>query len=301
MGRALRLHQPGSAFHVVSRTQGHARWFDDGIKTEITDVLLRGVASVGAKPIAFAVMDTHFHLIILQASAPLGWTMQPILRRIALLVHKRHGVEGHVFERRFRAKLCRDSDHLPNAILYVHRNPVAAAICRLPCDYQWSSAAEYDGRRTPGFLAVDDGLGVFASEPGASPDEARAAYRLRLDATPETELDGYWSWFWQQVRRRRPSDPGYVPTSKHRDRAQLRDIRDVALIILRSIDPHANAEFVRSRYGGPRIVAIRYQLIAALHQRGYSGVSIAKYLRISQATVSRVRAAIRWSTIENMG
>jgi len=64
-----------------------------------------------------------------------------------------------------------------------------------------------------------------------------------------------------------------------------------------SIDPAANVELVRSRYGGPEIVAVRTQLIAALTQRGYAGVAVARYLRISEATVSRIRSAMRWGSI----
>jgi len=299
MGRALRLHQPGSAFHIVSRTQGHERWVDDAVKTHIADLLLQGVVTSGAKPIAFAIMDTHFHLILLQGSAPLGWTMQTILRRIALLVQKRHGVEGHVFERRFRAKLCQDSEHLPNAILYVHRNPVVAGICQFPRDYNWSSAAAYEGKRTPGWVAVEDGLRAFVGEQTSAVDDARTSYNSRLQRTSQADLDSYWNWFWRETKRRRRTRDEYVPTSPHEKRAQLRDIRDAALTILRTIDSQVDAQVVRSRYGGPHIVGVRQQLIAALVQRGYSGVSIAKYMRISQTAVSRVRSAIRWSSIRH--
>src|SRR5207253_9949941 len=138
---------PGSAFHIVSRTQGHARWFTDDIKDDIADLLLTGSISAGGRPAAFAVMDNHFHLLLFQGSASLGWTMQPILRRIALLDQRRHGVEGHVFERRFRSKLCQDRDHLPTAIIYIHRNPVNAGLCRQATDYRWSSANCYEGLR----------------------------------------------------------------------------------------------------------------------------------------------------------
>jgi REP element-mobilizing transposase RayT len=297
MSRGFRLHHPGSAFHIVSRTQGQEPWFTDDVKDEIADMLLNGVAFAGARPVAFAVMDTHFHIVIFQGRATLGETMQPALRRIALLIQKKQGRIGHVFERRYRARLCQDAEHLPNAILYVHRNPVKAKICRRVTDYRWSSANAFEGNCAPGLLLVDDGLRAFDSTGSASLDALREYYRDRLGRCTDEQLDDYWSWFWQSVRRRSRTAVSYVPRSPHVYREALRDLRDVALVLLRSIDANADVEFVRSRYGGRAIVNVRTQLIAALIQRGYSGVDVARYLRVSETTVSRIRSAMRWSSI----
>ncbi len=297
MGRALRLHHPGSAFHIVARTQGQEHWFVDELKDSIADILLSGAISVGARPVAFAVMANHFHLILFQGSASLGETMQPVMRRIALLIQKNQSRQGHVFERRYRAKLCKDSEHLPNAILYVHRNPVKANICAAPTDYRWSSANAFQGNTPPGFLCITDGLRAFDTTGSASPEELRDLYAARLQNSTDVELDDYWSWFWRSIRRRRNSAVVNVPRSPHIARSPHRDLRDAALRILRSIDDTIEVEIVRSRYGGRRFVEVRTQLIAALIQRGYSGVDIARYLRISEATVSRIRSRMRWGSI----
>jgi REP element-mobilizing transposase RayT len=300
MGRALRFHQPGSAFHIVSRTQGHEPWFSDEMKDAIATTLLTGVAAAGARPIGFAIMDNHFHLLLFQGRAPLGEVMQPALRRIALIVQKSQGRVGHIFERRFRAKVCHDSEHLPNAILYVHRNPVAAKMCKTPEAYRWSSARAFEGTVPPGLLCVDDALRVFDANDCGSPESMRAAYRERLHGCPSEVLDGYWAWFCRSVRRRGNSRAAYVPTSPHASRASVRDVRDVALEILRTIDSDIDHQHVRSRYGGARVVAARTQLIAALDQRGYPGVAIARFLRISESTVSRIRSGMRWGMSESL-
>jgi REP element-mobilizing transposase RayT len=297
MGRALRLHHPGSAFHIVSRTQGREPWFTDDLKDTIGELLLTGTASAGARPVAFTVMDTHFHLILFQGTAPLGWTMQPVLRRIALLVQKVQGREGHIFERRYRTKMCSDLEHLPNAILYVHRNPVKAGLCKSATSYRWSSACAYDGSVPPGLLCVPDGLRAFDGGTATSVETMRDAYRERMRGVTDDQLDGYWSWFLKAARRRRKSADSYVPQSQHFRRASTSDIRDVAVRILRSIDPNVEIELVRSRYGGVHIVNVRTQLIAALLQREYPGARIARYLRISEATVSRVRSRMRWGSL----
>jgi REP element-mobilizing transposase RayT len=293
MGRAIRLHHPRCAFHVVSRTQGQQPWFVDSIKQEIADLLVSGVVLAEARPVAFAVMDNHFHLVFFQGRLTLSETMQPALRRIALLVQNTHGTHGHVFERRYRAKLCQDSEHLPNAILYVHRNPVKAKLCGRAVDYKWSSARAYEGACPPGLICVEDGLRAFDELGSASVNDLRELYRTRLRRQPDSALDEYWSWFWHSIRRRRTGSQPCVPNSPHSERAGLRDLRDVAIRILPTIDRSIDVELVRSRYGGRDIVDARTQLIAALNQRGYSGVDIARYLRISEATVSRIKSAVR--------
>ena len=297
MGRTLRLHQPGAAFHIVSRTQGHLPLFDDGCKDAIANTLLTGVVSAGAKPIAFAVMDNHFHLIVLQGTAPLGWTMQPILQRVALLMQRRHKIQGHVFERRFRSKCCHDAEYLPNAIVYVHRNPVKANIVLQPCNYRWSSAACYEGKAPPGFIAVAEGLQAFDPNGSGAFLSQQDAYIDRINAARHDDEEDYWDWYFRPRYGRRQTS---VPATPHASRKALRDIRDVAVDILRTINRDIDVEIVRSRYGGRDVVAVRKQLICSLIQRGYAGVAIAKYLRVSEATVSLLRSAMRWSSIPDI-
>jgi REP element-mobilizing transposase RayT len=299
MGRSLRLHHPGSAFHIVARTQGHEPWFEDRLKDRIADILLTGMASLDARVVAFIVMDNHLHVVLFQGRSTLGEIMQPSLRRIALLVQKNQSRIGHVFERRFRAKLCNDAEYLPNAILYVHRNPVAAGICTRATDYRWSSANAYEATIPPAFIAVSDGLQAFGNTGSTSLESLRQSYKERLDRQTSDETDAYWAWFCRSVRRRAPSKP-YVPFSRHEQRSTLRDLRDVAVHVLRTIDPAADVELVRSRYGSAGVVKARMQLIATLLQRGYPGVDIAGYLRISQATVSRIKSEMRWASLRGM-
>ena len=268
--------------------------FIDEIKDEIQKILVTGVVTTGARLVSVAVMDNHFHLILFQASAPLGWTMQSINRRIALLVHRVHDLKGHVFERRFRTKLCHDPEHLPNAILYVHRNPVEAGICARPSDYRWSSAAAYEGKCDGMGLCIESGLREFGNS--SSIEALREAYAARLARRTTADDIAYWKWFTARPRRRsREIMHAYEPQLRAR---RLPDLRDVARELLFQIDSNAPIDVVRSRYGGPKIVAARTRLIAELHRRGYAGVSISKYMNVSQTAVSRIRSQMRWGLID---
>jgi REP element-mobilizing transposase RayT len=291
MARMHRPHQPGAAFHIVARTQGHYPLFVPELKREIHRLIIDGVASGGARLISHVVMDNHLHVVLFQGSSRLGWVMQPILRRTALLIQRHHGGEGHVFERRFRSKQCESTDHLRNCILYVHRNPVEARMCETPEAYAFSSARAYEGLEPCGNICVEEGLQLF----GCSDSKRGLPRRRQYSEDVRRPLSGdVLEFFDHWLHRRRKHHALAITRWKDHDVRPSADIRDAALRILNAINPDVDVDVVRSRYGGPAIVSARTQLIASLLQRGYRGSCIADYLRISGATVSRVRSRMRW-------
>lgn len=296
MGRRHREHQPGAAFHIVSRTQGHYPWFEPH-KDEIATIIKRSVASGDGRLIAFAVMPNHLHILMFQGHAQLGWTVQPIFRRIALLIQRSLCIEGHVLERRFRSKLCADQAHLRNSILYIHRNPVEAGLCTNALDYSASSHGSYLGTTPCSYLHVEDGLRVVACTETGSPEELRAIYLSEFNQYCEKDIGDDFGWTFGLRRPRRGSRRAdFVPHEK--DARGLHDLRDAALAIIRTIEPDCDIDLVRSSFRGHRIFDIRTQLIATLLQRGYKGKCIADYLHLSESSVSRIRTAIRWGQLD---
>ena len=299
MGRSLRIHQPGAAFHVFARTQGHVSSFTDDIKSDIARALVQGTASTGARPCAFAVMDNHFHLVLFQGQTRLGWTMQPVMRKIAWIVRRKHGLKGHIFENRYRAKLCADSEYLPTAIAYVHNNPVAAGCCKSATQYIWSSARAYEGIESNVFLAVEDGLRAFYDSAFSDIRELREAYVARLRKKASSEIDGYWNWLTHElrVRSKRRLD---LPVAEHRMRRALADLRDTAIRIHAALRCTIAMDEIRSRFGGREVVAARRAIILGLIQREYRHVDIAKFMRVSNATVSQVSKQLRAANLESI-
>lgn len=298
MARTHRPHQPGAAFHIVTRTQGHVPLFVTSLKREVNELVIDGVASSGARLISHAVMNNHIHVVLFQGSSRLGWIMQPILRRAALLVQRHHGLEGHVFERRFRSKQCESTEHLRNCIRYVHHNPVEAGMCDTPSAYEFSSARAYEGMVPCGNICVEEGLQLYGCSATSSVADLRSSYlqqmRSPLSADEREPLE-----YWLQPRTRRRQLA--ITRWQEHERRPLMDVRDAALRLLKVIDADADVDVVRSRYGGSRIVAVRVQVIASLIQRNYNGTAIADYLRISPATVSRVRSQMRWAVRMDSG
>ncbi len=296
MSRVIRHQQPGCVFHITSRTQGHEPWFTANLRGPVVSMIVDGVASAGAALIAYAVMPNHLHIILAQGHQTLGWTLQPILRRIALLVQRAHGVTGHVFERRFRSKPCLDQDYVRTAVLYTHFNPVKAGICSSIHDYSWTSHPAYcsEGEAFQGIIP-DDALRLFAADGRCtSRDELRRDYLAHVDA-------------WQRVLRVSSAPPSLPPPNgssffaqrfctqlDHPHTLARIDLRDRAQRILQSIARDCDLDLLRGSYVGRHAAEIRRQLIAALLTADYPGSAIAHFFKISPSVVSRISTQMRW-------
>src|SRR4051812_47853256 len=112
MPRKNRPYCPGMAFHVVTRLIDRAHRFNAEMKPFIVGAISDASHCTDAQVLALAVMDSHLHLVVRQCDDPLFRLIQPALRRIALMVQKRFGVEGHVFEREFRSFPCLTPSYL---------------------------------------------------------------------------------------------------------------------------------------------------------------------------------------------
>jgi hypothetical protein len=142
--------------------------------------------------LAYCLLDTHFHLVLVTAEANLGDGMRWLASRHAQDVNFRHGRSGHLFGGRFYSVRLKSDEHLLAALVYVLVNPVRAGMTRSPADWPWSSCAATIGpARPPGFLDVEAVLELFGSDPSVS----RLTIAAALDET--LALD----------RRRQGSDP----------------------------------------------------------------------------------------------
>src|SRR5687768_1527176 len=179
MSRTIRPYIRGVAFHIVARTQGRQPWFDERIRDDVAYIIKEGLATSDARLLAWAVMPNHFHLVLQHGARPLGWVMQPIMRRLSLKVQRAHGVEGHVFERRFRSYPCADASYLRNAIVYTNLNPRRAGLCGEDGSYKWCSYSAFMTAALRGNSSevLTDALRLFAKSPNAEREQILADYQ----------------------------------------------------------------------------------------------------------------------------
>jgi putative transposase len=282
MGTQLRPDLPGVAFHLTARAQHQAHVFTPALRTRIVELLGQKLDRSDARLLAYVIMSNHIHLVVIQGAQRLERLMQPWLRSVALATHRVHGTEGHVFERRFRDRVCRTPEHVRNAIAYTHANPVKAGMCARPDAYRWSSHRLYARNilATPCGPRVDiaAGLDSFVSSSLASRSPARTAYLDYLDGVLQTSDE-------------RQVDPGEWTNGAGPDKVNGRP--PLETLADRVVGEHEGVFTIadlRSRHGPRARLPVRARLIIEASRAGYLAAEIADYLKISQAAVSRTRS-----------
>jgi putative transposase len=294
---------PGIAFHITARTQGRAKWFTDDIKPEIERIITTGVTSSKALFLAHCVMDNHFHIVLRQGAQPLGWIMQPIMRRISLLVQRVVGIEGHVFERRFRSHPCENADYLRRAIVYTNLNAKRAQLCADPSQYAWASHTDLflDEDCSVRGIQVMHTLNLFAHSEANDRSDLRGAYLRYVDwrmskdecdaaevpyDVPEPQTDAGDAFF-------ATSFCALPPLTRH----PQCDLRDKAAQLLSRIDSTCSMDTLRYGRLNRRNMDVRRQLIAGLLQLDYPKYRIADFLRVSASTISLVATKMRYGSL----
>lgn len=173
MPRLPRLHVPGGYYHVMLR--GNHR--EDLFATPVDRLILNEIVGevferLGARGHAFCWMSNHLHLLVQIGERPLAKVMQRVAMRYSRYRHRQLHTTGHLFERRYRAKLVEMDAYVFALLRYIHLNPVVAGMVTDPADYAWSSHRAYLGQETFPWLVTDVALGLFGSIAG----QARAAY-----------------------------------------------------------------------------------------------------------------------------
>jgi len=91
--------------------------------------------------LAWVVMPNHVYVVVEMvagvrlASIVQGWKSFTA-HRVNRMLHR----QGPLWSRDYYDRYIRDEDHLRNAILYVHNNPVLAGLVKDPGDWPFSSA-----------------------------------------------------------------------------------------------------------------------------------------------------------------
>lgn len=296
---------PGVVFHLTARIQCRADLLA-GIEESVVAMILEASTRSDARVVAYAVMPNHLHILLQQGGRPLSHYVQPLLRRVALLVRRVRNWEGHVFERRFRESACLTADYLRNAIAYVHLNGFRAALASSADEYTWCSQRRFCNTDAADLLtraAMEDVLRLFApydsDRLALCRDNYRAfiTWRIAMDAhalradelrgfhppTPPSLAGGDEHWW-------RVYAPFVQAEAESRMSAPRRmDLRDLATIVMRDVDPEMRLEDLRNGGCTRSLVLTRRNVIRRAVAAGYTGRAIARFLSVSPATVSSVR------------
>jgi putative transposase len=164
--RSPRMEIPGGLWHPVTRgVRKEPIFLDDLDYARFLQILEDVIGRFGWVCHAYCLMPNHYHLLIETPNPTLSDGMERLNGLYAQHFNRRHGVEGHVFERRFRSIRVFGEGHLLELSRYIVLNPVRAGLCRTPAGWRWSSYCAAVGIvRRPRFLTVDWLVGQFGRD-----------------------------------------------------------------------------------------------------------------------------------------
>lgn len=105
------------------------------LKTDVVDI------------IAYCLMPNHYHLMIFLKEDGLANLMQPLLLSYTKAINERYHRVGSLFQGRFKEIHVGKEAYLLQLSRYIHLNPVAAALVKLPEDWEFSSYRDFIGLR----------------------------------------------------------------------------------------------------------------------------------------------------------
>ncbi|HWN20447.1 MAG TPA: transposase [Gaiellaceae bacterium] len=152
MPRRPRAFYPGVPTHITAHGVDDQPIFLVEIDRFAFLALLRTVTErVGWHVVAWCLLDTHYHLLVVVAPAEprVSWGMQMLNSVYAREFNRRHRRRGHVFGERFTDTLVASDAHLEAAVAYVLSNPVTAGLVREIDAWRWSGEHRLEPRPQP--------------------------------------------------------------------------------------------------------------------------------------------------------
>lgn len=148
MSRIARKDCRSSCFHIIVQGLDKENIFGSGrMKREYLADIEKFKDEHGVKVLGYCVMNNHCHLVLFcENIEELGNFMRRVNGRFAQFYNYTNNRTGYVFRDRFRSQAITNDEYMTNCLVYVHNNPVKAAIVSDCEDYAYSSMRCYTER-----------------------------------------------------------------------------------------------------------------------------------------------------------
>lgn len=193
MARQPRIHVAGAVYHVIARGNNREAVFKESSDKQLYLQLLQHYKEKFPYQLwAYVLMDNHVHLLIRVVDDPLAKIMQGVQLTYTQYFNKKYQRVGHVFQQRYKAKMCRQDRYLLTLLRYIHYNPVKAGISA-DLNYPWSSHQYYLQAQTSSSLVdIAFVLGLF-SEQAADAVQGYRAFMSQANIDPALDKTVYLS------------------------------------------------------------------------------------------------------------
>jgi putative transposase len=295
MPRPPRIQFEDAFYHVYSRGNRREPLFlDDQDYFQFERFLVEAVERLAVVVFAWCLMPNHLHLLLQTPNANVAEFMRVLLARYAKYFNWRHGLSGHVFERRYNAIVCDKDAYFLELIRYIHLNPYRVKGLPLanPGAWKWSSHRYYAGLKPPSALkkGLSDGLLRFGGEPA----KARERYAAFL---ADGLKNGNWEDFFRPKSELYLGSDSFVEAIKKRiqqpvrlearDLRRVSDLKELAEVVRKVFG--VNEEVLRTRAQTGQLCQIRDVFIfAAVRRYRFQGAAVARFLGWARSSVSTV-------------
>jgi putative transposase len=216
MPRQARIDIPGLLHHVIVRGIEKCPIFlDDQDREAFLSRLKPLLAETGTDCYAWALLDTHFHLLLQPHTASLSSVMRRLLTGYAVYFNLRHSRSGHLFQNRYKSIVCDGDLYLLELVRYIHLNPFRARIVRTLeglDNYYWSGHLQLIGNTARELINEDKVLSFFSDRRKAARQQYRQFIIDGIDHSVAPELSGGGKRISQAV------DPGLAECDLFDDR-----------------------------------------------------------------------------------
>ncbi len=139
--RRGRFSAAGQAYFVTTNVRDRRPLLDPAAREVVIESLRWARAQGRIWLLGYAVMDDHFHaLIVLRGNTTLAQFAASLKRHTARHVNLSHGALGQFWQAGYYDHAIRDERDLWQHVRYIHENPVRLRWVERPEDYAWSTA-----------------------------------------------------------------------------------------------------------------------------------------------------------------
>jgi len=177
MPRQARLDAPGTLHHIMIRGIDGLQIFQDPADRQDLISRIQGlVKTTGNRVLAWVLMETHAHLLMLSGPGGIAQFMRRLLTGYALHYNRKYRRKGYLFQNRYKSIVCEEDPYLLQLIRYIHLNPLRAGMVETveALDrYPWSGHPVLLGKLKNDWQEVGYVLSLF----GAGKKKAIQVYR----------------------------------------------------------------------------------------------------------------------------
>ncbi|MGD2272962.1 MAG: transposase [Desulfobacterales bacterium] len=181
MPRKARIDAAGALHHIICRgIEGQRVFRDDKDRDNFLKRLGKILQDSSTPCYAWALIPSHFHLLLRTGNLPVAKVMQRLLTGYAAYYNRRHHRHGHLFQNRYKSILCQEDAYLLELVRYIHLNPLRANIVSSFEEldrYRYCGHSRLLDRKYNQWQDVDTVLSLF----GKRLSTARKQYRIFVE------------------------------------------------------------------------------------------------------------------------